>query len=66
MPKLTKRLIDAFATSAPEVFLWDSLVLGFGVQQKGVFLGGRRLGPATARRSLAGASVGARSHPTGS
>lgn len=34
MPKLTKRLIDAFTTSAPEAFLWDSLVLGFGVRAR--------------------------------
>jgi hypothetical protein len=34
MPGLSRRLIDAFATCAPEAFLWDSVVLGFGFRAR--------------------------------
>lgn len=56
MPKLTKRLIDAFTTSAPEAFLWDSLVLGFGVRARRSgtksFIVKYRMGSAVRRHTL--------------
>lgn len=56
MPKLTKRLVDGLATDQAEAFLWDTVVLGFGVRVRRS--GGRsfilkyRMGAAVRRHTL--------------
>lgn len=56
MPKLTKRLVDAFSTEASEAFLWDSIVLGFGVRTRRSgsksFILKYRMGSAVRRHTL--------------
>jgi len=56
MPKLTKRLIDAFSTEESEAFLWDSTVLGFGVRARRSgtksFILKYRMGSAVRRHTL--------------
>lgn len=56
MPKLTKRAIDAFTSDRAEAFLWDTIVLGFGVRlRKGgskTFILKYRMGSAVRRHTL--------------
>lgn len=56
MPKLTKRLVDSFTTDQAEAFLWDSVLLGFGVRaRKGggkSFILKYRMGSAVRRHTL--------------
>lgn len=56
MPKLTKRLIDALQTDDAEAFVWDTIVLGFGVRvrRSGTksFILKYRMGSAVRRHTL--------------
>nr|WP_295174792.1 Arm DNA-binding domain-containing protein [uncultured Brevundimonas sp.] len=56
MPKLTKRLIDALQTDDDEAFVWDTVVLGFGVRvrRSGTksFILKYRMGSAVRRHTL--------------
>lgn len=56
MPKLTKRLIDALQTEDAEAFVWDTIVLGFGVRvrRSGTksFILKYRMGSAVRRHTL--------------
>lgn len=56
MPKLTKRLIDAFVTDEAEAYLWDTQVLGFGVRARRTgtrsFIVKYRMGSSVRRHTL--------------
>lgn len=56
MPRLTKRMVDAFATDRDEAYLWDSEVKGFGVRARKSggksFILKYRLGSAVRRHTL--------------
>lgn len=56
MPKLTKRLVDAFQTDKPEAYLWDNLIQGFGVRARKSgrksFIVKYRLGSSARRHTL--------------
>lgn len=56
MPKLTRRLIDALQTDDAEAFVWDTIVLGFGVRfrRSGTksFILKYRMGSAVRRHTL--------------
>ena len=56
MPKLTKRAIDAFTTKDAEAFLWDTVVLGFGVRARRTgtksFIVKYRMGSSVRRHTL--------------
>lgn len=56
MPKLTKKLVDAFQTEKDEAYLWDTVVQGFGVRARGSgaksFILKYRMGSAVRRYTL--------------
>lgn len=56
MPKLTKRAIDAFTAEGAEAFLWDTVVLGFGVRARRTgtksFIVKYRMGSSVRRHTL--------------